>query len=93
MVVHDIEMDDVGAGLENVVDFLAEFGEVGGENARGNPEVFGHGELLKRYAPILPVARRTGFRKCDGGHKGKGGTRRQLAGRLEFRHSFKGIGK
>jgi hypothetical protein len=69
MVVHDIEMDDVGARGENVVDFFAEPGEVGGKNARGNPEVFGHGELLRRYAAILPVARRGGFRKCDGGHK------------------------
>jgi hypothetical protein len=62
-------MDDVGARFEDVIDFLAQFGEVGGENARGNPEGFGHGELLKRDAPILPVVWRGGFRNCDGGHK------------------------
>jgi hypothetical protein len=69
MVVHDVEMHDVGARGEHVIDFLAEPGEVGGENARGNPEVFGHGELLMVDRPILPAARRGGFRNCDGGHK------------------------
>jgi hypothetical protein len=69
MVVHDVEMHDVGARGEHVVDLLAEPGEVGGKNAGGDPESLGHGELPKVDAKILPVARRGGFRICDGGHK------------------------
>jgi len=38
VVVHDIEVDEVGAGGENVVHFLAEAGEVGGEDRRSNYE-------------------------------------------------------
>ena len=30
MVVHHVEVDDVRAGSEYVIDFLAELGEVGG---------------------------------------------------------------
>jgi hypothetical protein len=71
MVVHDIEVDDVGTRSENVVDFLAEPGEVGGKNAGGNPELFGHGELPIVDTSILPGARGGGFRKCDDGYKGK----------------------
>jgi hypothetical protein len=69
MVVHDIEVHDVGTRSENVVDFLAEPGEVGGKNAGGDPEGFGHGELPIVDEPILPVAWRRGFRKCDDGYK------------------------
>ena len=38
VVVHDVEMHDVGASLEHVVDLLAKFSEVGREN-RGRDEV------------------------------------------------------
>ena len=38
VVVHDVEVDEVGASGENVVHFLAEAGEVGGENRRSNYE-------------------------------------------------------
>jgi hypothetical protein len=69
VVVHDIEVHDVGAGGEHVIDFLAEPGEVGGKNAGGDPEGLGHGELPKVDASILPAARRGGFRKCDDGYK------------------------
>jgi hypothetical protein len=31
--------------------------------------LFGHGELPKVDASILPAARRGGFRKCDDGYK------------------------
>ncbi len=34
VVVHDVEVDDVGAGLEHRLDFLAEAGEVGGQDRR-----------------------------------------------------------
>jgi hypothetical protein len=69
MVVHDIEMDDVGTRSEDVIDFLAQPGEVGGKNAGGDPEVCGHGELPIMDVPILPVAWFGGFRKCDDGYK------------------------
>jgi hypothetical protein len=38
VVVHDVEVDEVGASGKNVVYFLAEAGEVGGENRRSNYE-------------------------------------------------------
>ena len=69
VVVHDVEMHDVGAGGEHVVDFLAEFGEVGGKNAGGDPEGPGHGVLPKVNEKILPAAACGGLRICDGAHK------------------------
>ena len=36
MVVHDIEVDDVGPGGQNLVDVLAQAGEIGGKNGGGN---------------------------------------------------------
>jgi hypothetical protein len=36
MVVHHVEVNDVGAGSENVIDFLAQLGEIGGEDARSD---------------------------------------------------------
>ena len=39
VVVHDIEMDDVGSGLEDVVDLLSETGEVSGKNGGGDEVV------------------------------------------------------
>jgi hypothetical protein len=75
MVVHHVEMHDVGPGGEDVVDFLAEPGEIGGENARGNPEGLGHGELLKGDEAILPTVWCGGFRNSDGGHKPGASTR------------------
>ena len=43
MVVHHVEVHDVGAGLEDVVHLLAQPGEVGGEDARC--DAVGHGVL------------------------------------------------
>ena len=36
MIVHHVEVHDVRAGGEYVVDFLAQPGEIGGEDARGD---------------------------------------------------------
>jgi len=36
VVVHDVKVDYVGAGSEHVVDLLAETGEIGGEDGRGD---------------------------------------------------------
>ncbi|KAG1246384.1 hypothetical protein G6F68_014663 [Rhizopus microsporus] len=47
VVVHHVEVDPVGAGGEDVVDFLAEASEVGGQDGRGN-EAVGHGRALQR---------------------------------------------
>ena len=41
MIVHDVEMDQVGARGNHVVDFLTEFGEVRRENGRRDPVVHG----------------------------------------------------
>ena len=38
MAVHDVDMDPVGAGGVNRPDFLAELGEIGGEDRRGDDE-------------------------------------------------------
>ena len=38
MAVHDIDMDPVGAGGVDGPDFLAELGEIGGEDRRGDDE-------------------------------------------------------
>jgi hypothetical protein len=81
---------DVGARLEDVIDFLAEAGEVGGENAGGNPELCGHGELPIVDAPILPGARFGGFRKCDDGYKGEAVRLRRRGMQPELQHQFSG---
>ena len=39
MVVHDVEMDEVGAGRDDGIDFLAETREVGRQDRRGYPAV------------------------------------------------------
>jgi hypothetical protein len=38
MTVHDIDMDPVGAGGIDRAHFLAELGEIGGEDRRGDDE-------------------------------------------------------
>jgi len=43
VIVHHVEVDDVGAGGEHVVDFLAQPGKVGGQDGRG--DAVGHGKL------------------------------------------------
>jgi hypothetical protein len=44
VVVHDVEVDHIGAGGEDVLDFLAQAGEVGGEDGRGDQGIVGgHG--------------------------------------------------
>jgi hypothetical protein len=47
VVVHDIEVHDVGAGGQHVVDLLAELGEVGGQDGRGDQVFSGH-----RWSPV-----------------------------------------
>jgi hypothetical protein len=42
MVVHYVEVHDIGARGEHVIDFFAESREIGGQNRRGNL-VIGHG--------------------------------------------------
>ena len=39
VVVHDVEVNNVCARLEHVVDFLAQLGKVGGKDGGGNLEV------------------------------------------------------
>jgi hypothetical protein len=50
-----IEVDDVGAGGENVIDFLAEAGEVGGQNRRSNGKRL-HGAPRGRFTMARIVA-------------------------------------
>ena len=40
VVVHDVEVDDISTGLEHVVDFFSELGEVGGKDGGGDEVVF-----------------------------------------------------
>src|SRR6266481_1122223 len=44
MAVHDVAMDPVGSGLFDLMDFLAQAGEVGGQD-RGGDEHLGHGSI------------------------------------------------
>ena len=44
MIVHHIEMDHVGAGFDNVADFVAQFGKVGGKDTGCNT-ILGHGNI------------------------------------------------
>ena len=59
VVVHDVEVDDVGAGLEDVVDLLAELGEVGGKDGGGDevvlvsPNVEGSGGAGRSLGDLL----------------------------------------
>jgi hypothetical protein len=47
VVIHDIEMDDIGAGSQYIVDFLAQPGEVGGQDRwRDAVAGLGHGTGL-----------------------------------------------
>ncbi len=41
MVVHHVEVDPVGAGGDDVGHFLAQPGEIGGQNARCDDVIFG----------------------------------------------------
>jgi hypothetical protein len=54
MVVHDVEVDDVGASGENIVHLQAQRGEVGGQDAWRN-SILGHGTSFnKPKVWILP---------------------------------------
>ena len=46
MAVHDVDMDPVGAGGIDRADLLAELGEIGGEDRRGDDERTVHGVHL-----------------------------------------------
>mgnify|MGYP002139184355 CR=1 FL=1 len=46
VVVHHVEVDDVGAGGEDLVDFLTQAGEIGGEDRRSDGEGL-HGGLRR----------------------------------------------
>jgi hypothetical protein len=56
VIVHDIEVHDVGAGLQDLVDLLAEPGEIRRQDGRGNLEI-SHGvdlnNLVRRRALYL----------------------------------------
>ena len=54
MVIHHVEMDDVGAGSDDIADFLAEAGKVGRQDA-GRDAVGGHAGLPEREAGIVPA--------------------------------------
>ena len=46
VIVHDVEMDPVGAGGEHRIHFLAQAGEIGGQNRRRDDDR--HASLLHR---------------------------------------------
>ena len=43
LAVHDVHVDAVGAGAFGLLDLLAQAGEVGGEDGRGDLHSVGHG--------------------------------------------------
>jgi hypothetical protein len=45
MVVHDIEMDNIGTSGQYVIDFLAKSGKIGRQDGRGNLERVHDGSL------------------------------------------------
>ena len=45
VIVHDIEMHDVGAGIEHGLNILTQTGEVGGENRRRDQRRLAHGTV------------------------------------------------
>jgi hypothetical protein len=46
MIIHDVEVDDVGARLDDVIDFLAQAGKVGGQDRRRNLVIWHNPNLL-----------------------------------------------
>ena len=49
VIVHDIEMDNICTGLEDIGHFLTQTGKVGGENGGGNPGcIHGDGSLKNK---------------------------------------------
>ena len=59
MVVHHVEMDQVGARGNHVVDFLTEFGEVRRENGRRDPAIHGFDRSGAQGRAFYSVRRRT----------------------------------
>ena len=49
MTVHDVEMDPVGASLIDCADLLAQFGEIGSQDRRGNEQ------RTHRFLSLNPV--------------------------------------
>jgi hypothetical protein len=64
MVVHHVEVDDVGAGGDDIAHFLAKAGEIGGQDAGGDAES-GHGKgralMRMRY---FTLSRGAPLRRC-----------------------------
>jgi hypothetical protein len=50
MVVHHVKVYPVGARINDVGNFFAEPGKVGGKKAGSNFEIAGHGGFRKRWA-------------------------------------------
>ena len=57
VVVHDVEVDEVGAGRDDGVDLLAEAREVGRQDRRGYPAVT-HTRLAPAMRDIVTLRRR-----------------------------------
>ena len=56
MAVHDVEVDPVGAGGDDIAHFLSELGVVGGENGRGDPDRQGHDVRLQVFSGAIALA-------------------------------------
>src|SRR5699024_8782342 len=55
VVVHDVEVHPVGAGFDNVFDFLAQAGEIGGKNAGGDQGGLLHGGGRAYNSGLIPI--------------------------------------
>ncbi|MCY1448020.1 hypothetical protein D9M71_646650 [compost metagenome] len=40
VIIHDIDMDDIGTGGQHLLGLLSQPGEIGRQNRRSNPEIF-----------------------------------------------------
>mmetsp|Transcript_26496 Transcript_26496/g.45211 ORF Transcript_26496/g.45211 Transcript_26496/m.45211 type:complete len:275 (+) Transcript_26496:148-972(+) len=73
VVVHDVEVNDIGAGLEHVIDLLAEFGEVGGEDGGGDEVILAAPHVEGGGSAGVGGGRGEGGSGGEGGGGGEGG--------------------
>jgi hypothetical protein len=57
MVVHDVEVDDVGAAGNHIANLFTQAGEVGGQDARGDTESSHGWSAVKKDALFYAAVR------------------------------------
>jgi hypothetical protein len=80
VVVHDVKVHNVGAGLQDIVDFRTERGEIGRQNGGGNEKVLISPDIQRSARPsggLLSVENMTVV-LVGGGGKGENSIVRKL---------------